>query len=62
MKEKEAREDSMKCHSPMDMGREFFTLSPIVESVRGSEIASSPAFAGEVPKDNLGILDEEESR
>jgi hypothetical protein len=48
----------LRNRSPFQTNQRVVTLSPILESYDGPQYENSPAFAGEVPADNLGFFPE----
>lgn len=41
---------------PFKTDRRFVTLSPIIDSWKGKQFEHNPAFAGEEPANNIGLL------
>lgn len=42
--------------APFETDERVVTLSPIIDSWKGKQYAHNPAFAGDVPADNLNLL------
>lgn len=43
-------------HPPFKTDQRVVTLSPILDSWKGKQFAHNPAFAGELPANNIGLV------
>jgi len=50
----------LKNRAPFKTDQRFVTLSPIIDSYDGMQYAHNPAFAGDIPADNIGLCPEHE--
>ena len=54
----EDNDKGLKNRAPMKTDQRIVTLSPILDSWKGKQFAHNPAFAGEVPANNIGLVPE----